>query len=290
MGITQKQLERRQNYIGSSDIAPVLGLVTYGRTAMQVWLEKTGKVEMDIAITPEQEAGNIFEPSILNWFKGQVGPIIKNQRRVKREYHLAANIDAITMIGGIPVEAKTVGMGGGYYSALNSSWGEPGTNQVADHVLTQCHVHMICTDAEICHVPVFIGGRGFGLYHVELDKELKDIIIDKAIDFWENHVEKDIPPRDNTVSLAVAKRIIRTPKKIVPIPVDIYEEWDEAKKIANKWETVKEEATSQLLVALGDAEAGEVDGVGTITYFEESRKGYTVEPKKFRQLRFKKLK
>ena len=286
MSITEHQISQRKKHIGSSDMAPILGLTTFGRTAMQVWLEKTDKLIPEDSSTPAQQAGNLFEDAVLDWFADSHGAIIKNQRRVAKGLPLAANIDAILLEEGTPVEGKTTGLF--FYS--DHTWGEDGTNQVPEPVIVQCHVHMICVDQSICHVPVFIGGRGFGLYHVELDKELKDIIIDKAIDFWENHVEKDIPPRDNTVSLAVAKRIIRTPKKIVPIPVDIYEEWDEAKKIANKWETVKEEATSQLLVALGDAEAGEVDGVGTITYFEESRKGYTVEPKKFRQLRFKKLK
>jgi len=286
MPVTLKQLERRKTHIGSSDMAPILGLTTFGRTAYQVWLEKTDKLIPEDSSTPAQQAGNLFEDAVLDWFADSHGAIIKNQRRVAKGLPLAANIDAIMIEEGTPVEGKTTGLF--YYS--DHTWGEDGTNQVPEPVIVQCHVHMICIDQSLCYVPTFIGGRGFQLFHVERDKELSDMIIEAAVDFWDNHVLKDIPPRDNTVSLAVAKRIRRTPNKTVTLDRDIYQAWTDAKADARAAEKLKDAATSAILTALADAEAGIVEGVGTVTYYEESRKGYTVEPKTFRVPRFKKFK
>jgi len=286
MPITLKQLERRKTHIGSSDMAPILGLTAFGRTAYQVWLEKTERIEPEKTKTREQATGNLLESSVLGWFAEEYEPIIRNQRRVAKGLPFAANIDALTIKNGIPVEAKTINA----FSPLNASWGEAGSNQISEHLLPQCFVHMICTSTELCHVPAFFGGRGFVYYQVEWDKELADMIIEAAVDFWDNHVVKDIPPEDKSLSLAVAKRIRRTPNKTITLDREIYQAWVDAKADARAAEKLKDAATSAVLTALADAEAGIVEGVGTVTCHEESRKGFVVKDNSFRVLRFKKFK
>ena len=286
MPVTLKQLERRKTHIGSSDMAPILGLTTFGKTAYQVWLEKTDRVEPEIRKTREQATGNLLENSVLGWFAEEYEPIIRNQRRVAKGLPLAANIDGLTVENGIPVEAKTINA----FSPFNDTWGEAGTNQIPEYLIPQCFVHMICTSTELCHVPAFFGGRGFVHYQVEWDKILADMIIEAAVDFWDNHVLKDTPPDDTMLSLAVAKRIRRTPNKTVTLNRDIYQEWVDAKADARAAERLKDAATSAVLTALADAEAGIVEGVGTVTCYEESRKGFVVKDNSFRVLRFKKFK
>jgi len=143
-----------------------------------VWLEKTDQVE-EQKINEAMEAGTLFEDGILKFAEKKLGKIIRNQYRTAEGFPICSNIDAIVVDSGEPVEAKTAGL---FYN-LSEDWGDEGTDAVPDNVIIQSHVHMLCTDRELCHISTFLGGRGFNLFRVNWDKEIMDIIRDKSIEF-----------------------------------------------------------------------------------------------------------
>lgn len=283
MGITEAQREQRRNHLGSSDMAAILGLDPY-RTAYDVWLDKTGQLEDE----PENKAmyaGTAFEDGVLKFAEGQLGKIKRNQYRSAKDLPIGANIDALVVETGEPVEAKTAGL----FGPLDVLWGEEGTDEVPDRTIIQCHVHMICTNKSICHVPAFLGGRGFQLFQVNQDQKIKDIIISKALDFWNNFVKTETAPPNITPSLGVIKRVKREPESVVDIDDEPVKKWQDVCERFSEIKKAKEAAQANLIKALGTAEAGNCT-LGQITYLETFRKGFTVKPSKFRKIGFRKNK
>ena len=69
--ITSEYKLARKRYIGSSDMAAILGLSPYA-TAHDVFLEKTGRVEDDPG-NENTELGNRFEGALVEFCCDQIG-------------------------------------------------------------------------------------------------------------------------------------------------------------------------------------------------------------------------
>jgi len=294
MPITEKQKEMRINHLGGSDMAAILGVDPY-RNAYDVYLEKTEQLK-EGKVSDAAEAGNYLEDGVLNFAEARLGKLVRNQYRSAKERGIdcpiGVNCDAIIVEPnngdakkGEPVEAKTSQL----YYYRGGEWGKEGTDEVPDRTILQCHAQMLCTGTETCHVPALVGGKGLVMYHVNIDEELKELLIVNSNDFWNNHVLKNIPPEDLVPSLPVIKRIKREPDTIIEIPQDIVSNWILSKEQLKAAEKNKKSAESLLLAALGTAEAGRCRE-GTVTYLETHRKGYEVKPSTYRTLRYKKEK
>lgn len=279
MPITDAQREQRKKHLGSSDMAAILGVSPWSN-AYDVWLEKTNKANPDKEKS-WQDAGNILEPGVLAWAERELGPIRKEQDngdalfRKAEGFPLGSHVDGEVVKTEIPVEAKTAGVLG----PIIEPYGEPGTDELPDRIIIQCHVHIICWEKDICWVPVLLGGKGFVMYHVNKDDELMGIIQDKSLEFWEEFVEKDIPPPDVMPSFAMAKRMKREPGKTIEIDQVLIVNWQNSKESLKLAKDIKEAAEAEMLAALGDAEGGRCE-LGLLTYLEQCRK--TVKAKELR--------
>lgn len=269
MGITEYQLKQRNTHIGSSDMAAILGISPYAN-AWDVWAEKTGKVEpRDLSGNQAVLAGNLLEDGVLSYAAQHLGPLTRNQYRSRPDLHLGANVDAIVRANGYPVEAKTAGMTG----PLSPDWGEPHTDEVPATHIVQCHVHMLVTDTSVCHLPAFLGGRGFAMYEVPLNDRLAESIAERARAFWQC-VERDTPPPDTVPMLDTIRRMRRVPKSIARnLPVTLLEDVEAAKTALHDAKKRKDEAEARLLAALEDHEAGEFTDGRAVTYYEATRSG-----------------
>lgn len=285
MPITAQQKESRKAHIGSSDMAALLGL-DGRRNAYDIWLDKTGRLE-DQVENEAMYAGTMFEDGILNHAEAKLGKLTRNQYRSAKDKGLpiAANIDAILIDSGLPVEVKTSGL----YGPLTDVWGDAGTDAVPDKVIVQAQVHLLCTDKELCHIAAFLGGRGFQMFAVPRDKEIIDIIASTAQDFWTKNVLADMPPTNILPHPAIIKRVRRVPETIVSLDQSLVDEWQEAKTAEKEAKTRTETALTAILATLGDAEAGQAPA-GLFTYLEQSRASYQVQAGTFRVARWKKSK
>jgi len=266
MPITGTQLEKRKDYLGSSDMAALLGLDPF-KNAHDVWLDKTGKLE-PLEPSPAMQAGTFFEDGVLQYAEKELGPIIRNQYRSARGrgIPLGANIDAILVHTGQPIEAKTAGL----FGPLRDIWGEAGTDEVPDRVIIQATVHMICSETEICHVAAFLAGRGFQMYEVRRDKTVAEVIEETATTFWLENVIADTPPSDTLPHAQTIKRIRREPESVVSLEQSLVDSWLTAKETLKEFEKAKEAAELELLTALGEAEGGMTE-LGMLTYLAQSR-------------------
>jgi len=285
MTITAKQLESRRNHLGGSDIAALFGMSPF-LTKYDLWLDKTGKLTPEQSTKKHLQLGNDFEPIILNIASRTLGKLRRNQyRSLKPELPLAVNTDAIAEDkDDCPVEGKSNGI----FWPVEETWGEPGTDQVPDRVNLQAHAQMMCCRKDTCYVPALFWGLKFELYVVHLDAGIAARIAEAAVDFWQNHIVKDIPPKKTSPSLAVAKRMIRQPNSVCDIEPDLVAAWLTAQGARLAAQKEEDAAKAAVLGALGGCEAGRFAD-REVTYFEQSRTGYTVKPAKYRVLRTRKV-
>lgn len=268
MPITQLQKEERREHLGSSDMAAVLGVSPFA-TAYDVWLEKTGQLQEQ----PENDVlytGRMLEDGVLNFAEDKLGRLQRNVTCGDDKEILRANVDALIVESGQPVEAKTSSL----FRYSSSDWGPDESDEVPDHIIIQTQVHMICTDQDICHVPALIGLRGLVMFHVSRQEKLVKTIQTEAERFWNENVMPGIPPADVIPNLEVVKWVIREPKKTIDVNPMLLQAWINAKELAKEADEMKEQTQAALLAALADAEQGNAGALGAITYFEQSRKVY----------------
>jgi predicted phage-related endonuclease len=274
-------------------MAAILGLDPF-KSAKDIWLQKKHRL-VDEPPKAVLKAGTMFEAGVLDWAEEQLGHLTRNVPAVLPDTPLMANIDAI--VDGEarePVEAKTAGLFG---PLRNEWWGEEGSDQVPDRVIVQAHVHMLCRwnpggdysekreSARLCHVPAFIGGRGFAMFRVPFNHRLGETIVTRACEFWQQNVLADLPPTESHASLELVRKIIRVPQKVVGLDPQLVANWLAAKEAAAGTEKAAKSAQADLIAAMSDGEAGLCGELGAVTYYQSSRKSYTVKESTYRTLR-----
>ena len=288
MPITLEQRKERKNHLGSSDIPAILGFSRFA-TPAGIWLHKTGRIPHDPTEIPAeyQEAGNFLETSVLEWAqqKEYLQSLHRDRELAVPDTPIVVHIDAVEEETGNPVEVKTEGL----FGPIRSPWGEVGTTEVPEYTCIQAHAHLMATDRGICHVPTFLGGRGFGYYYVERDEVLVEIIKKESLRFWHEYVLKDTPPPDSVPSLSLIKKIRRVEGEPVVLAdklIDVWLDWKERESQARK---AKNEAQAAILAALDGIQEGACSQ-GLITNYEQSRKETIQRASTFRVMRLKKVK
>lgn len=279
--ITAEQKLCRVGRIGSSDAAAIMGLDPF-RSAADVWLEKVGMVD-GFEGNENTDRGNRLEPVLIQWAEDQLAEDFTSDRMfIHQSDALIANVDAISLDGTAIIEAKT--------TVIEEGWGEAGTDEVPDRVQVQVAHQFVCIpSARIAWVPVLLPGFkkfDWRLYRVERNSELCGIVEREGLGFVARFISPRIKPDDYKPSLEVLKRVRREPNKIIPVADEIVAQYVAAKQVERDAKKEADKAQACLLDAIGDAE-GALYSSGTVSYILTKRKGYTVEPCEYRQLRVK---
>lgn len=169
--------KQRRTGIGGSDCASVMGVSKWG-TPLGVYLAKRGE-SVPQQDNPAMEAGRRLEPVVRQWYSDETGKVVRIPSQLLRHQKypwMIANLDGFVDDPRV-VEIKTARMG--------TDWGEPGTDEIPMEYMFQVQHYLIVTGFELADVPVLIGGSDFRIYHVEADRELQEMIIDREAEFWE---------------------------------------------------------------------------------------------------------
>ena len=181
-------LAQRAKGIGGSDIAAICGLSPF-QTAVDVWMTKTGRAAPK-AETPAMHWGHNLEAVVADEYAKVTG------FELRPGVHIASgcrvgNTDRMVPGAKRILEVKTASP----YKA--NEWGEPGTDEIPEHYLTQVQWYLGLLPAdeyEAADVPVLIGGNDFRIYHVERDDTLIAQLIEIGEAWWRAYVEADVPP------------------------------------------------------------------------------------------------
>lgn len=204
--------EERKNYIGGSDIAAVMGMSRW-KTPLKLWLEKTGEVEPDdLSQNEKVQLGSELEEFVAQKFARETGKQVRKQSKmyVHNDYpFMVAHIDRLITGTDEILECKTCG------SYKEDEWAEiietveidgqkeeKVIEKVPQEYLLQVIWYLGITRKKLAHIAVLIGGQKFKKRKIVFDKELFDVMVDMAKEFW-NCVQTKTPPavapEDNSV-------------------------------------------------------------------------------------------
>lgn len=199
MLINQDFTADRSKYIGGSDIGAILGLSKF-KSPLEVWMEKTGK-EVTSKDSLPLRFGIFAESFVADEYSRATGHhLLHDESAHIHPAHafMSAHIDRFVVCNSadtLPtkiLECKTAN------AFTKSEWGQVGSDEVPMTYLAQVAWYQAITDICQADLAVLFGNSDFRIYQIERDKALEDLIIQKAVHFWNEHVLKDIPPAPST--------------------------------------------------------------------------------------------
>jgi putative phage-type endonuclease len=255
--LSEEQKKERMLGIGGSDAAAVVGVSRY-MTPLDLYLTKTGQRELDDETNESIEWGHELEPVVSAKYAQKMGVEIEKPQQaiVHPEYYwMRCNLDFVVKGTTIVGECKTAGF-------LNEEWGEELTDNIPTPYLLQCAHNAIVSEpfynTTRVDIPVFTGGKG-GLRHrvytYHRNKELERILIEKERVFWQENVEKMIPPLPKTRNEA-AFLWPEQEGKVVVADADALAIVDALGKISEQYKklkTLEEQQELKLLEIMKDA-------------------------------------
>lgn len=265
MALTVEELAARQHYLGGSDIPALLGVDPY-RTVVDLWLEKTGRVEPTPVTNRAADLGDRVEPVLVQWAADMLdlGDLVRFNVRATDE-HLSSQVDGLLDLPNGPevIEAKANGLFNPRWDG--SDWGTEGTDQVPYRVLAQVVFALHMHNADTGYVAALLGGGlGLRLYQVQKSQALADEIVSLADRFWHEHVIADVRP-DGMPSLDTVQNLRRDETKIVTVPEEYGHRWSSLKDQEALVAAAIRDLRVRVLDTMGDATFGDT-GWGQFTY------------------------
>jgi putative phage-type endonuclease len=189
----------RSKYIGGSDIGALLGLSPF-KSPLAVWMEKTGKEVKPVDSLPLR-FGSFAEEFVANEYAKATGFALSadDTTRIHPQHSfMSGNIDRHVHEEGIHMPANKILECKTANPFSRAQWGEVGSDQVPMSYLCQCVWYMAITGIEKTDLAVLFGNTDFRVYSIHRDRELENLVLEKAHHFWHEHVLKDIPPPAQT--------------------------------------------------------------------------------------------
>lgn len=279
----------RTKFIGGSDIAAVLGISPW-KTAVDLWLDKTAPPRPDVSTRPKSR-GTRLEPYIRDMIASEHGLqlVAANQRYVDPQVpYFAAEIDAETPSEN--VEIKTV------HPFKARDWGELDTDELPIHYVAQAQWGLGITGRKVCRVFALIGDD-LRPYVVERDDETIEALRDKAAEFWTRYVVPKLrPPFDfaNSATIGTLRRLYPGTDGSAIEASAMHEHWravlQTATEAQKRYEGASDGARAHLMAEMGNAALLKFSDGKAFRRKQTTRKGYTVEPVTFMELRLVNLK
>lgn len=292
MPLTTEQLATRKQRLSATDIGAIIGVNPY-QSAADVQFSKLYDLD-PLEETEAMAVGNMCEPGLVKWGAETLGFTVEYP--LPTVIHpkcdlLCATPDARIIETPAGIEAKTGGIVRGF--ASKEEWGDAGSDHIPQMYTAQVQTQMAVMGWDVVHVAALIAGRGRVLYTVERSDDDAEALIEISRAWWQKHIVEKAPcvNADGTPiypSMETLKRIRRQPKSPREVPAHIVRAAIEAAAAHKLAEERKEQTREALLACIGDGDAAEIGGLVVATYNEINRKGYTVEPTKYRQLRMSK--
>lgn len=226
--LTQEQREKRRHFLGASDVPNLVGLGYQGKSAADLYLEKTADIEdLQVRDYGPIHMGVLFEPVALALYEHKRGLVLERDVWTEAEDIFCANLDGFHSADYLPVEAKS--------SGLEEDWGkEEFSDEVPDRVLVQTHMQMwcisvtfgvTCKTAEVAVIVPAYRHIDHRIYVVERDDDLMEQLLTVGRRFWNEHVIPRRPP-DDIPKLETLKRVKRGLESATVLDDDVAALWD----------------------------------------------------------------
>lgn len=291
--VTEEFLKARQTGIGGSDIATLFGINPWS-TRLKLYLQKRGEIEPD-PDNSKTKAGRVMEQVIASMVAERENvKLRKLNRTLRHPKHdfLIAHIDRDYVGQSKGLEIKNVSPRMGYL------WGKDGQQDaIAEYYVPQPHHYMMVLGYPAFNVAAYFGGDDLRIYPMERDKEMDELIIQEAHDFWYKNVLAGVPPEpdyDHPSTLPLLQRIYPGTNGQMVEADEMIIHWarvaEDAAAKAKEYEKVADTAKNHLLAYMGDAAVLNLGGGDVFRRKLIKRKGFTVADTSYIDSRFSTIK
>ncbi|QPO17129.1 RecE-like exonuclease [Gordonia phage Lilbeanie] len=244
-------LERRKG-IGSSDASAVLGM---GRTTPHsLWLDKTGRMPLDLADNEAMEWGRRLEPIVREAATERLGYEYVHLPGMMRSVQypwMLSNLDGAYYEHNAILECKN------QTEWLRADWDD---EQVPDHAELQVVHSLAVTGADHGYVAGLIGGNRLRIVRIDRDEELIAYLIEEERRFWHDYVLADVAPpityRDSVDQIlgaapATTEDVLPVDPKLADTLLYWRAQYEEARDAEAESKKRKSEATNNIVALLG---------------------------------------
>ena len=264
-------LAERRMGIGSSDIAPVLGLSPWA-TPYQVWMEKTGRGSP--VFSPDQ-VERMYWGSALESVIADRWAELHPDHWMEMGQHTISPLSPVAMAtpdrvvtdhAGVQriLEIKTA-----HSMAENAgNWGHE-DDEVPTYYYLQCQWLMGVSGVHKCTVPVLFGGQRYREIEVVWNQDVFEAALDRANQWWQDFVVSDIPPPPVSEEDARSIWDRSLPGKVVEADAAIAEaiqSLKEVKAALKELEAEERRIRDSILPCFGDAEVLHCQGKALATW------------------------
>ena len=281
-------LEARRKRIHASDVPSILGVPHAFGSAVSVWGDKTepplfeeSSERFDIGSELEAPVGRLYQKK----FGGKVTPWPSHTIAVSRRFPwLAATPDVMIEQPG------RNGRGNGQIKTASEfarkEWadGAPLVYQV------QCQVEALVLGCQWSVIPVLFGCSAVESIPVERNETFIEAMIPALEAFWACVEMRTMPAVDGSPATgrALARLHPNDNGLAVALPPDAdtwFGRWQRLKSLRKRVDDQIGAVENRIKAAIGDNTYGTTDNGEWLSWKTTERKGYTVEPTSFRQLR-----
>ncbi len=266
--LTVEQRTLRQQGIGGSDAAAVVGLSPY-KSPYQLFLEKRGEAPEDTEETLAMKFGTLLEAPIVQHYCDVTGRQVRRQPLTSHATHewMLANIDRQIVNdrrGPGILEVKTTNDWTG--KAIQ------GVESIPDHYYLQLQHYLAVYDYQWGSLAILIGGSKFIWFDVAREQAVIDELIKQEAAFWERVKTGHAPPVDGSAKTGeLLKRLYpqdsgKSLTIAVPELIQAAQELVQVKAKAKELEAEQTRCENVLKSAIGDASEAVLPGFGTITW------------------------
>ncbi len=187
-----KWLEMRRTGLGGSDAPAIVGMSKW-KSPWDLWLEKTGQVELEDKSDNEYIYwGNALEDLVARRFCELTGKKVKRCGMLRnREYpFVLADVDRLVIGENAILECKTAA------SWKEDEWAD---DNIPDSYYLQIQHYLMCGGYDKAYVACLLGGNRFIWKEIERNEEDIQSLLEAEKYFWEhNVVAKELPTVDSS--------------------------------------------------------------------------------------------
>lgn len=182
-------LQLRTHGIGGSDASIILGINKW-KTPFELWLEKTEQVIPQEIQNDATYFGTLLEDIVAKEFEKRSGKKVRRKNAIlEHPEHdfIIANVDRMVVGEKAILECKTT-------SAYNAKEWE--SEEIPDSYIAQIqhYLGVLGPEYKKGYFAVLIGSNKFVWKEIDRDDELIEIIFQREIEFWNNHVLANVAP------------------------------------------------------------------------------------------------
>jgi len=272
--------------IGASEAAVLLGCSPWG-SELGLYTEKVTGEGRDLSEVEAVQWGIKLEPVVLQAYAERTERGARSDGRLLRSLRYPwaqCTLDGWTWGDDPndtwPLEIKTTS------AFMADDWAEG----PPEYYNAQLHHQMLVTGAKRATIACLIGGQQMVWCDVERDDVLIRKLIKRGSEFWSRVERREPPEPDETkdAARALGKLYKEDSGETVALSSSLQDIVEKRAELKQEIKSAESELTlieNQLKAALGPAKKGELASGWSVSWSTQTRKGYTVEPGKYRVLR-----